>query len=102
MRINSHIGDVDPSLRKRQIDASKRAERPDRPDPSSRGAQAAARLELSSQDIDRYVAILKEMDPVDLHRVEDIRQRIADGSYQADIDDLVDPLLQFLGDDEPA
>lgn len=43
--------------------------------------------------IDRYVAVLKTMNPVSLHKVEDLRARIADGSYTADPQELADLIL---------
>ncbi len=48
--------------------------------------------------VSRFVAILKNMNPVDLHRVEELRARISDGSYSADPEDLADLLS---GADEP-
>ena len=43
--------------------------------------------------IDRYVAVLKTMNPANLHKVEDLRARIADGSYTADPEELADLIL---------
>ncbi len=54
--------------------------------------------EISSAEIQRYVDVLKNMDPSDLHRVEDLRQSIEDGSYDSNLNDLIDPLLDFLSD----
>lgn len=62
------------------------------------GRPADADVELASTVSARFVEIVKTMDPTDLHRVEDIRQRIADGSYTATADELVDPLLEALTD----
>jgi flagellar biosynthesis anti-sigma factor FlgM len=59
-------------------------------------------LSLSPEQIQRYVDILKQMDPVDLHRVERFQKAIEDGSYGASVDELIDPLMDFLADDEPA
>jgi len=58
--------------------------------------QASAGDQVSFGDagaIDRYVAVLKTMNPVSLHKVEDLRARIANGSYTADPQELADLIL---------
>jgi anti-sigma28 factor (negative regulator of flagellin synthesis) len=43
--------------------------------------------------IERYVSVLKTMNPVSLHKVEDLRVRIANGTYSADPEELADLIL---------
>ena len=43
--------------------------------------------------IERYVSVLKTMNPVSLHKVEDLRARIANGTYTADAEELADLIL---------
>jgi anti-sigma28 factor (negative regulator of flagellin synthesis) len=43
--------------------------------------------------IERYVSVLKTMNPVSLHKVEDLRARIANGTYSADPEELADLIL---------
>ncbi len=55
-----------------------------------------------SQSVERLVAALRSSEPVDIHRIEDLRARIADGSYQARPEELVDGLLAVIdGTDTP-
>jgi len=97
MEINRDQRPIDPATRKRQTDAA-----------ASRGAGKASEshgdarkdaVELgttSPQAIARYVDILKAMNPADLHRVEDLRTRIKDGSFTATPDELAGPLSDLL------
>jgi anti-sigma28 factor (negative regulator of flagellin synthesis) len=100
MEIQPDKRQTDPVLRKRQADAA-----------ASRGAKASESSEESSsndrrdavelgttspQAIARYVDILKAMNPADLHRVEDLRARIKDGSFTATPDELAGPLSDLL------
>ena len=55
-------------------------------------------LNLDPQRLQKLVDTLKGMEPSDLHRVEELRQQVANGSYQANADDMVDNLLSFLND----
>lgn len=87
--------------RKRQVDKDLRqAEQAAGNSPSARQDGDAAKLSsrLAPEQIERYVSILKNMDPTDLHRVERFKEQIEDGTYQAHVDDLIDPLLDFLSD----
>ncbi|MFW5846373.1 MAG: flagellar biosynthesis anti-sigma factor FlgM [Planctomycetota bacterium] len=101
MQINPHVGDVDPGGRRRQTEQMRgnRVERLAQDQSADGAAPARASIGLQAADIARYVDMLKRMDPVDLHRVDEIRQRIADGSYDSGLDDLIDPLLDFISDD---
>lgn len=49
-----------------------------------------------SQSVERLVAALRSREAVDVHRVEDLRARIAEGSYRASAEELVDGLLALL------
>jgi anti-sigma28 factor (negative regulator of flagellin synthesis) len=98
MKINPHISDVDPTLRKRQVERARDDHTPESTKQSAKGEAAAGAFGIQQQEVTRYVAMLKDMDPVDLHRVEDIRQRIENGAYSTEMDELIDPLLDFLGD----
>jgi anti-sigma28 factor (negative regulator of flagellin synthesis) len=65
--------------------------------PSAQGDTSGARLDPS--EAARYVEILKTMGHSDQKKLEDLRKKIEDGSYKAEVDDLVQPLLHFLGRD---
>ncbi len=103
MEIGPHFSDLDALARKRQLEKLDKKSAT-----SSTGASAAEKgsngndeVSISRADIARYVDILKEMDPVDLHRVTELRDRIESGDYTSDLDELIDPLLSFLGNDAP-
>ncbi|TVR42882.1 MAG: flagellar biosynthesis anti-sigma factor FlgM [Planctomycetota bacterium] len=71
--------------------------------PSGRPAAAgisAGQVETSLDPaaLQKFVDVLKNMEPQDLHRVEDLRRQIADGSYGADADAMIDDLMSFLDD----
>jgi anti-sigma28 factor (negative regulator of flagellin synthesis) len=51
--------------------------------------------------IARYVDVLKTMNPANLHRVEDLRARIADGSYSAEPEELADLIIGERPDHGP-
>ena len=57
------------------------------------------RSDVNPAEVQRYVDVLKQMDPSDLHRVDELRQSIEDGSYSSDLNELIDPLLNFLNDE---
>lgn len=65
---------------------------------AEQGDSLNARSSVSKEDVERYVDILKNMDPTDLHRVENLRQSIEDGTYNSELDELMSPLLDFLSD----
>jgi len=46
-----------------------------------------------SASVSRLVGILKNMNPADLQRIDELKARIADGSYRADPEELADLLL---------
>lgn len=97
MEIHGDHRPIDPATRKRQTDAA--ASRTAAKAPESRGGRSDDKVELGStspQAIARYVDILKAMNPADLHRVEELRARIKDGSFSAAPDDLAGPLSDLL------
>ena len=96
MEIQGDFRPLDPATRKRQSEAAAKPAGAE-PTPSS-GSRDAVRLnEISPQQIDRYVQILKSMNPADLHRVEELRTRIRNGSYHADAEGMAGPLADLLG-----
>lgn len=104
MEIGRHITNADPGFGRRQIRDKDSTRVPSAEGQSSSAAQSANGAKLSpslaAADIERYVQVLKDMDPTDLHRLEDLQQRIADGSYSSDMTDQVDDLLGFLDEGE--
>lgn len=64
---------------------------------SKAGSSGPAALDQST--VSSYVQVLANQDPARLHKVEDLRQRIADGTYTADPEELVDPLLDAIEQD---
>lgn len=90
---------IDPATRKRQAEAAGRdAAKSGQPAPAGDHAELGA----SPAEIARYVQILKAMNPVDLHRVENLRARIKDGSYTADADQLAGGLADLFGQGDDA
>lgn len=59
----------------------------------------SSEVRLDPSEASRYVEILKTMGHTDQKKLADLRQKIEDGSYKAEVDDLVQPLLRFLGQD---
>ncbi len=101
MEISGNQRPIDPATRKRQTDAanSRTAARA----PQAGGERAADAVELgstSAQAIARYVDILKAMNPADLHRVEDLRARIQDGTFTATAEELAGPLSELLDQEQ--
>lgn len=97
MEINNDYRPIDPATRKRQSDAARVAAQgqAQTPPPPSTG-DAVQLNESSPAAVARYVQILKAMNPVDLHRVEELRSRIRDGSYRADPKELAGPLAALF------
>jgi anti-sigma28 factor (negative regulator of flagellin synthesis) len=94
MEIQGNQRPVDPALRKRQADAAAGRNTPTSATPPRTDAVELG--DTSPQAIARYVDILKSMNPTDLHRVEELRARIADGSLTATPDELAGPLSDLL------
>ncbi len=66
---------------------------------STQGGEVADRVAIlhSSPDVIKsYVQSLRTMHPVDLHKVEDLRERIRSGEYQADPDEMAGYLAEIL------
>ncbi len=81
---------LDPAARRRQLDAARGQNGPGgaastKPDATYSGADSAS--------VSRLVGILKNMNPADLQRIDELKARIADGSYRADPEELADLLL---------
>ena len=102
MDISRDLRPADASVRKRATDAAAVRTSTGSSRASGSAGQAGAVNQNSGLDqvsfgdvgaIDRYVAVLKTMNPVNLHKVEDLRARIADGSYTADPEELANLLL---------
>lgn len=100
MEIQGDFRPIDPAVRKRQSEAAAKTTAGDQRAAGKTG-DAAQLDEISPQQIERYVQILKSMNPTDLHRVEELRARIRDGSYRADADSLAGPLADLLGGQAP-
>ncbi len=79
----------DPAARRRQIDAARGQSGPasdaGKPDATFSGSDSAA--------VARLVDVLKNMNPADVQRIDELKERIADGSYRADPGELADLLL---------
>ncbi len=50
----------------------------------------AVDLGFSPESVQRFVDILRNMNPEDVHRVADLKKRIAEGTYTATPQDLAD------------
>lgn len=96
MEIPRDLRPADPVVRKRAADQATNGGK------TGGGKRAAGSDSTPTADqanfgdaeaIGRYVAVLKTMNPANLHKVEDLRARIADGSYTADPEELADLLL---------
>lgn len=94
MHIPPEFRPVDPSVRRRASEPGGSASGAASAGPGAQsGDQADLASGLDAGTVERYVSVLKTMNPLNLHRVEDLRQRIADGSYSTDPDELADLLL---------
>lgn len=86
---------IDPAGRRRQLEAA-RGQRgslpaqPAKPDASYQATDSAA--------VGRLVQIIANMNPADVQRIAELKERIADGRYSADPDELADLLLGRSGD----
>ena len=95
MKIGAHLNNL-PIEQKRE--SGKNA--PKATPQTGKGTDDSSRVgqNLDPQRLQKFVDTLKGMEPKDLHRVEELRQQVEDGSYQANADDMVDNLLSFLND----
>lgn len=78
-------------MRKRQLEQARTSDAA-----GAKGGEAKDSVELTTKDqgtIARYVGVLKGMDPTNLHKLEDLKARIANGSYTADAEELADMIL---------
>ena len=81
---------LDPAARRRQLDAARGGnaqsrQSTDKPDAIFSPGDSAA--------VSQLVDILRNMNPADVQRIDELKQRIADGSYRADPEGLADLLL---------
>jgi flagellar biosynthesis anti-sigma factor FlgM len=100
MEISGNQRPIDPATRKRQTDAANRAAARAPQSGDARPADAVELGSTSAQAIARYVDILKAMNPADLHRVEDLRARIQDGTFTATAEELAGPLSDLLDQEQ--
>jgi flagellar biosynthesis anti-sigma factor FlgM len=80
---------LDPVARRRQLDAA-------RAGVGSQAADARPDAIFSAGDsaaVGRLVDILRNANPSDVQRIDDLKERIANGSYRADPEELADLLL---------
>ena len=87
---------VDPGTRRRQTEAASARSGAPVVTPSTQADQVDV-TSSSPAAIARYVQLLKDMNPVDLHKIDQLRQRIAEGSYSASADEMAGPLAELLG-----
>lgn len=96
MEIQPHPRPVDPVQRKRQLEQARGTGE----SKSAGGGQGSGSgkdsVEISSKDqsvVAKYVSVLKGMDPANLHKLEDLKNRIAKGTYTAEPGELADMIL---------
>jgi flagellar biosynthesis anti-sigma factor FlgM len=83
---------LDPAARRRQAEAARAAASSD--SGAQRAEQPGATFTASdSASVARLVEIVTQMNTSDLQRVDELRERIADGRYRADPQELADLLL---------
>ena len=98
MEIPSELRPVDTPVRKRLTEAQ-RTPAGGTPAPAKSGSAASAsettdRASFSdAASISRYVQVLKTANPTQLHKVEELRARISDGTYSAEPEELADLIL---------
>ncbi|MBN8526452.1 MAG: flagellar biosynthesis anti-sigma factor FlgM, partial [Planctomycetes bacterium] len=77
---------LDPVARRRQLDAARGGVGPGsssaRPDAVFSAGDSAA--------VGRLVDILRNANPADVQRIDELKERIADGRYRADPEELAD------------
>lgn len=97
MEIHGDQRPIDPVTRRRQTEAA--ASRSAAKEPEARRADEVELGDTSPQAIARFVALLKAMNPADLHKVEELRARIKDGTFSASANDLAGPLSKLLDEE---
>lgn len=95
MEIPSENRRLDAIQRRRQADALARTPSVDRKATEDRAD--AVDLGFSPESVQRFVDILRNMNPEDVHRVDDLKQRIAEGSYTATAEDLASGFTGLSG-----
>ena len=90
---------LDPAPRRRQADAARgQRSAADSARTSATGGAAGAAADATfspgdSASVARMVGVLRNMSPADVHKVDKLKERIANGSYSADPEELTDLLL---------
>ncbi len=79
---------LDPAARRRQLDAARGQH-----GLAASGKPDASFVATDSAAVGRLVDIIKNMNPADVQRIDELKARIADGSYRADPEELADLLL---------
>lgn len=64
--------------------------------PSGGNRHDSAEVQLDAAEAQRYVDRLRNYNPTDLHRLDELKAAVADGSYQADPTEFADRLLAAL------
>lgn len=106
MEIPRDLRPADPAVRRRPAEnAGVTRSRVPTPAPAASTPASAsvdqAAVTTDPSTIARYVDVLKNMNPTHLHRVEELRARIADGSYTAEPEELADLILGERPDHGP-
>lgn len=81
---------LDPAARRRQLDAARGGVG------SAKAAGSRPDASFSASDssaVGRLVDILRNANPADVQHIDDLKERIANGSYRADPEELADLLL---------
>lgn len=94
--INGDLRPTDPLARKRQLAADARTAGSAGTAPSGGHSDHAAILSTHPEAVRSYVQLLKTMNPEDLHRVEELRERIQSGAYKADPDEMAEHIARQL------
>jgi flagellar biosynthesis anti-sigma factor FlgM len=95
---NRDVGQAD---RRRQVENRQGRQAADASMASGAGSDDLS-LGMDPERVQRFVDELRSTPPERLHKVEDLRQQIAEGSYRADPEELADALLAMLDGEPPA
>ena len=98
MEIRPDMSGFERLERKRQHDRASGSAMSGDPVSQARPAPASPQL-LDNATVQRYVDMLSEAAPERLHQLNELRQRIENGSYNADAKELVQPILDALLDE---
>ncbi len=94
MDIPHELRPVDTLVRKRMAEAQRTPAGGTAVGGRPASAESTDRASFSdAATIGRYVQVLKTANPTQLHKVEELRARISDGSYSAEPEELADLIL---------